>query len=240
MKILLTNDDGINSEGLRIVADWARKIGDVTVCAPKFEQSGKSHSIDIHSCFEVKLVDYMEGVLAYSVDSTPADCVRFATLGLKTDYDLVISGVNKGFNLGEDIVYSATNGAIFEACTRGLKAIALSTYVKDFNTAESSLDRIYEFITKYDIFKHSNIFNINIPENPKDILLTKQGGPYFTDDFIDLGNNTWRQSGYCVHQNRHDHTIDSDATIDGYITVTPLTIERTNYRAYEALKNIIK
>lgn len=239
MKILLTNDDGINSEGLRIVAEWAKNIGEVTVCAPKFEQSGKSHSIDIHSPFEVKLVDYLEGVRAYSVDSTPADCVRFATIGLNERYDLVISGVNKGFNLGEDIVYSATNGAIFEASTRGLKGIAISTYVKDFNSAKDWLDRIYCFLTKYEVFKYSNIFNINIPENPIDILLTKQGGPYFTDAFIPLGNDIWRQSGYCVHQNHHDITIDSDATIDGHITVTPLTIERTNHQAYDKLKDII-
>lgn len=239
MKILLTNDDGINSEGLRVVASWAVKLGDVTVCAPKYEQSGKSHTIEIHNPFEVKKIDYMPNVRAYSVDSSPADCVRFATLGLHESYDLVISGVNKGLNLGEDIMYSATNGAIFEACTRGLRAIALSTHVHHFDTAVAWLDRIYEFIKKYDIFKYGNIYNINIPENPSDILLTKQGGPYFTDDFIDLGDGTWKQIGHCIHNNNHCRDIDSDATIDGYVTVTPLTIERTNMRAYEALSAII-
>lgn len=237
MKLLLTNDDGINSEGLRIVAEWAKSIGEVTVCAPKYEQSGKSHSINIHTPFEVERVDYMEGVRAFSVDSTPADCVRFATLGLKENYDLVISGVNRGFNLGEDIMYSATNGAVFETSTRGLKGIAMSTYVKDFNTASNWLDRIYNFLVRNDVFKFGDIFNINIPENPIDILITKQGGAYFTDDFIDLGNGTWRQSGYCIHKNNHDLSIDTDATIDGHITVTPLTIGRTNYNAYEWLKD---
>lgn len=144
MKILLTNDDGIQSEGLMIVAKWAKKLGDVTVSAPKFEQSGKSHSIDIHNPFEVKKVDYLDGVRAFSVDSSPADCVRFATLGLHETYDLVISGINKGLNLGEDIMYSATNGAIFEACTRGLKALALSTHVQSFDDAQAWLDRIYD------------------------------------------------------------------------------------------------
>lgn len=120
------------------------KLGDVTVSAPKFEQSGKSHSIDIHNPFEVKKVDYLDGVRAFSVDSSPADCVRFATLGLHETYDLVISGINKGLNLGEDIMYSATNGAIFEACTRGLKALALSTHVQSFDDAQAWLDRIYD------------------------------------------------------------------------------------------------
>lgn len=81
MKILLTNDDGIQSEGLMIVAKWAKKLGDVTVSAPKFEQSGKSHSIDIHNPFEVKKVDYLDGVRAFSVDSSPADCVRLQRWG---------------------------------------------------------------------------------------------------------------------------------------------------------------
>ncbi len=144
MKILLTNDDGIQSEGLMIVAKWAKKLGDVTVSAPKFEQSGKSHSIDIHNPFEVKKVDYLDGVRAFSVDSSPADCVRFATLGLHETYDLVISGINKGLNLGEDIMYSATNGAIFESCTRGLKALALSTHAQSFDDAQAWLDRIYD------------------------------------------------------------------------------------------------
>lgn len=239
MKILITNDDGINSEGLRVVVQWAKKLGDITVCAPKYEQSAKSHSINIHHPFEVKKVEYMDGVRAYSVDSSPADCVRFATLGLKEEYDLVISGVNKGLNLGEDIMYSATNGAIFEACTRRHKAIALSTHINHFDTAREWFDKIYDYLTKYDVFKYGDIFNVNIPESPKGILLTKQGGPYFTDDFIDLGDGTWKQIGHCIHNNRHRRDIDSDATIDGYVTVTPLTIERTNMRAYTTLKEII-
>lgn len=239
MKILITNDDGIQSEGLAIVAKWATKLGDVTVSAPKLEQSGKSHSIDIHNPFEVKRVDYMDGVRAFSVDSSPADCVRFATLGLHESYDLVISGINKGLNLGEDIMYSATNGAIFEACTRGLKALALSTHTHSFDDAAKWLDSVYDFVQKYNLFAYGNIFNINIPKDAKSILLTRQGGAYFTDDFIDLGDGTWRQEGHCIHQNNHDLTIDSDATIDGYVSVTPLTIARTDYPVYTALKNII-
>ena len=141
MKILITNDDGIQSQGLRIVANWAKKLGDVTVCAPKFEQSGKSHSIDIHNPFEVQKVDYADDVRAYSVDSSPADCVRFATLGLHESYDLVISGINNGLNLGEDIMYSATAGAISEACTRAIKDLAFATHTASVDSAEQRLAR---------------------------------------------------------------------------------------------------
>ena len=78
MKILLTNDDGIDAEGLRVVADWAKNLGHVTVCAPKVQQSGKSHAINIYTPFEIKKVDYEGADEAYAVDSSPADCVRFA------------------------------------------------------------------------------------------------------------------------------------------------------------------
>ncbi len=236
MKILLTNDDGIDSEGLMLVAQWAKQYGDVTVCAPKYEQSGKSHSINIHQPFEVKKIDYLDGVRAFSVDSSPADCVRFATIGLGETYDLVISGVNKGFNLGHDIMYSATNGAIFEACIRGLNAIALSTHTKSFDDAQAWLDRIFDFVVSNDLFAYGKLFNVNIPADAKSILLTRQGGAYFTDDFIDLGDGTWRQNGRCIHQNNHDVSVDSDATVDGYVSITPLTIVRSDIAAYTALK----
>ena len=102
MRILLTNDDGIDAPGLRALADWASTIGDVTVSAPKVQQSGKSHAINIYTPFEIKKTDYDGVDEAYSVDSTPADCVRWGTIGLKRQYDLIMSGVNKGLNMGED------------------------------------------------------------------------------------------------------------------------------------------
>ena len=119
MRILITNDDGINAKGLLPLAQWAQRLGDVTVIAPKVEQSGKSHGIEIHKAFEVKKVDFAPGIEAYSVDSTPADCVRIAILGMKKQFDLVISGINRGLNIGRDTIYSGTVGAIFEANALG-------------------------------------------------------------------------------------------------------------------------
>ncbi len=239
MKILITNDDGINAQGLLCVAKWAKKLGDVTVCAPKREQSGRSHSIEIHSPFEVKKIDYADGIRAYSIDSSPADCVRFATLGLHESYDLIISGINCGLNLGEDIMYSATNGAIFEASARSHKAIALSTHTQGYDDAEAWLDEIYAYIESNALFDYNDIYNVNIPQNPQGIKLTRQGGAYFTDEFIDLGDGTWKQTGHCIHRNNHDMTVDSDATIDGFVTITPLTIARTNMNALNALRKKI-
>ena len=81
MRILVTNDDGIRAPGIEILAKWAQKLGTVTIVAPKVEQSAKSHSINIHTPFEVVKVQWLEGIDCYSVDSAPADCVRFATTG---------------------------------------------------------------------------------------------------------------------------------------------------------------
>ena len=154
MRILITNDDGINAPALKPLAEWAKKHGEVTVVAPKIEQSGKSHGIEIIKPMEIKRVDFLNGVEAYSVDSTPADCVRFGIIGLKRDYDLVISGINRGYNLGKDIVYSGTVGAIFEASGLGVKSVALSTAPDSLENALSLLDEVYKFF-----IKHNNIAN---------------------------------------------------------------------------------
>lgn len=236
MRILVTNDDGIYSEGLALVVQWATKLGEVWVSAPTSQQSGKSHAITIHEHFTVEKVSLGLGEkAAYVVGSTPVDCVRFATLGLHQHYDLIISGVNKGYNLGEDILYSGTVGAIFEAKLRNMRGVALSTEYTTFQYAKESLDKIYNFFVENRLFDFNLIYNVNIPLNPVDVLLTHQGGPYFTDDFIDFGDGTWEQKGHCVHDNKHDLTIDTDATIDGHITVTPLTTDRSNVAVWQKI-----
>ncbi len=228
MKILVTNDDGIFSEGLAIVVEWAKSLGEVWVSAPKQQQSGKSHAITIHNSFEVQKVNLGLGeVAAYAVDSTPVDCVRFATLGLKQKFDLIVSGVNKGYNIGEDILYSGTVGAIFEAALRKTNGIALSTEYTTFQYAKENLDRIWRFFETQKLFRRNSVYNVNIPPQPKGIVMTRQGGPYFSDEWTEVGDGIWQQNGYCVHDNRHDLTLDTDATIDGYITITPLTTDRT-------------
>ena len=235
MRILITNDDGINAEGIRVLVDFASTIGEVTVCAPKEQQSAKAHAINIYTPFEVKKVEYKGAVDAYAVDSTPADCVRFGTLGLLRDYDLVFSGVNRGLNMGEDIAYSGTAGAIFEASYRHIKGIAFSTEINSFDSARIWVKKAYEYIVANKMLEHADLLNVNIPDNPKGIVVTKQGGAYYTDRFVEIEKDIWQQTGYCIHDNRHDLTIDSDATIDGYVTITPLTHAKTDYKAYELI-----
>ncbi|MDY4886385.1 MAG: 5'/3'-nucleotidase SurE [Eubacteriales bacterium] len=238
MKILVTNDDGIAAPGLAALVRWASGIGEVTVSAPKTEQSGKSHSINLTTSFEIKEVYFPGAARAYSVDSTPADCVRFGILGLEGDYDMVLSGVNRGFNLGGDIVYSGTAGAVFEAAYFGIRALAFSTDFSTHDAAEASLDRVYGYICCNRLFDHCRLYNVNIPLDPGEILLTRQGGPYYRDVFVEHGGGMYRPKGRCVHQNLHDHTVDADAVSDGFISVTPLTISRTDSEAYDALSRL--
>ncbi len=239
MKILVTNDDGIDSEGLAVVVKWAVRHGEVWVSAPKTQQSGKSHAITIHSPFTAERRTLGLGeVAAYAVDSSPADCVRFATLGLKQDFDLIISGVNKGFNLGQDVLYSGTVAAIFESALRNTCGIAFSTEYTTFQYAKEQLENVFLFFQKNDLFKSNLIYNVNVPVEPKGIVVTRQGGAYFSDDWTQCDDGQWQQNGYCVHENKHDLTLDTDATIDGYISVTPLTVDRSDVDLWKRLSEV--
>ena len=240
MKILVCNDDGINAEGIKLLASWAKKLGDVTVSAPKVQQSAKSHAINIHDHIEVNKVPYLDGVTAYEVGSTPVDCVRFATLGLNAHYDLVLSGVNHGFNMGEDILYSGTCGNVFEAALRGCKGIAFSTDPRTFDEAAKWLDRIWDYFVKHGLLETSDIYNVNIPLDAKDIKWTKMGGAYFTDEFVQIDEFHFDQQGYSVYKYGQDLTVDTDAVMNNYVSVTPLSIRRDNADVYKKLAKKIK
>ncbi|MBQ6043123.1 MAG: 5'/3'-nucleotidase SurE [Clostridia bacterium] len=236
MKILLTNDDGLNSEGLAVLLEKAGNIGEITVVAPLAEQSCKSHGIEVKKPFAVNKCTLPGAVRAYAVDSTPADCVRFAIEGLGESFDLVLSGINRGYNLGKDILYSGTVGACFEASAFGVKAVAVSTFPESPQVASAYLKQLYELFCERELLKIAEVFNINVPDSPKGILFTRQGGPYYRDRFTDLGDGTYIQRGYCAYESSNDLTYDTDAVMNGYISVTPLTTERTDLKAYETLK----
>ena len=233
MRILITNDDGIGSPVLPALAVWASHLGEVTVIAPKVEQSGMSHAIDFTRPIEIKRVDIGEGIRAFSMDSTPADCVRYAVMGMKEHFDLVISGINRGLNLGADIVYSGTIGAIFEASRLGIKGVAISTDPRSFDAAMARIGDVWDFFEQEKLLELGNIYNVNIPLDDKGIRVTRQGGIYFTDDFKYLGNDMYEQIGAMADPKSDDERFDNVAVIHGYISITPLTSEKTNLEVYK-------
>lgn len=235
MRILITNDDSIASPILIPLVQWAQKLGEVVTVVPKFQQSGKSHSIALRDPFEVKQIDLVPGSRAYTVDSSPADCVRYAVLGMKESFDLVISGINIGYNLGQDMIYSGTVAAVYEAAHLGIPSIALSTTLRGPGEALTHLDAIWQYFRDRRLLDIHNLYNVNIPLQPKDIRITRMGGPYYSDDFADQGGGIYKPIGVCVHQRRPGWEFDTDAAVNGYISITPLSLDRTQQTVYQSL-----
>ena len=234
MRILITNDDGINALGIRLLAEWAKKLGEVTVIAPKREQSAKSHAIDLVNPIEVKKLDFVEGVTAYSMDSTPADCIRFAMLGLKEKFDLVLSGINHGINVGIDLVYSGTIGAAFETARYGIPSVAISAFPNGVQAAVEYLDEVYGYFLKNRLFQENLIYNVNIPIKSREIRMTYEGSAYYADEFVKVNETSMykikgepKEDEYPTDLNR-----DTVAIHQGYITVTPLLASRTNVEVF--------
>ena len=238
MRILITNDDGMHATQLDPLIRWCRKLGEITTVVPKVEQSGKSHGIELRHAFEAKQVELAPGITAWAVDSTPADCVRFAVMGLKQEFDLVISGINRGLNVGTDMMYSGTVGAIFEAANLNIPGIALSTTIGYYEEAVTQLDRILEYFTTHKLMEKGNHYNVNIPADAKSIRVTRQGGPYYSDEFPHIGNDMYQPKGICVYENRNDLTLDTDSVMSGHISVMPLSTNRVDTALYAQLEEL--
>lgn len=237
MKILITNDDGISAPQLPSLIRFCQKLGQVTVVAPKGEQSAKSHAIEIREPIGAYPVELVDGAACWAMDSTPADCVRFALFYLKENYDLVISGINRGYNLGQDIPYSGTFAAAEEAAVRGVPALAISSATRYYDQAAGHLEEIFRFIQEKDLFAKCNLYNINIPSNPKGFRFARQGGASWQVDYVPTGNGLYYAGGNPMKAESEDETLDTVAARRGYITVTPMVTERTDRAVWDCLAN---
>ena len=174
MNILVTNDDGIGAEGIQVLAQAAAPFGKVTVVAPLSQCSAMSHRITLGRALEVEECPFpVEGVTAFSVDGTPADCVKAALdVLMKEKPDVVLSGINNGYNIGFDILYSGTVGAAMEALMNGIPAIALSRNdVGTFETTQAYIGQILERLLQEAIAtlpeKQRIVFNLKYFEEMK-------------------------------------------------------------------------
>lgn len=238
MRILVTNDDGLHAPGLIHLVRFCRQLGEVTTIVPLVEQSGKSHGIELKKPFKVHEVELEPGIVAYAVESTPADCVRYGVLARGMKFDLVISGINRGYNLGVDSLYSGTVAAAREAALHGIPAIALSTSLGYYDRVHEQLERVFDFLQKHNLLHYHGLFNINIPENPKGFRMTYQGGPYYSDDFGLSDDGMCTPNGVCVHKNRGDLQVDTDATVSGYISILPMTADITDWDIYRDFSHL--
>lgn len=163
-KILITNDDGINADGLARLVKVAKEFGEVYVVAPACQQSACSHSLTLRKSFDAYKVEFpVEGVWAYAVEGTPADCVRIGVLNIVNKPDIVLSGINYGFNVASDIQYSATCGAAFEASFQKIKAIAFSEAAYDNHEVTDYFIRDILADLIDEPYMPNKIYNVNFP-----------------------------------------------------------------------------
>ena len=250
MKILLVNDDGIFAPGINALASVLKEEHEVTMVAPESERSGFSQSLTYLRPITVKevRVNGNEDVKAYAVSGTPVDCVKIGTLYvLKEKPDLVISGINNGFNIGTDIYYSGTVGAATEAAMFGLKAIAVSQYRLKGNDYSFAAEYIASFIKTADLtsLPEKTLLNINFPIDPEQgingTVLTRQGVMEYNEYYEILEDNgegiTCRLRGN-LDLNPPEGT-DFHALLNRYVSVTALKYDRTDASCDDIVKRMI-
>lgn len=243
MNILVSNDDGILAHGLALLADVCRTVGSVTVVAPDREQSGTSHSLTLTR--PLRPVRRPDG--AFQVDGTPTDCVLLA-LGALLDVrpDFVFSGINHGPNMGEDVLYSGTVAAAMEGLSLGIPGVAISFAGQDLelmDTQREWLERLVRGLVRVPKFPKETLLNINLPNLPGDaikgIRVTTLGRRVFSESLMET-KDPWGRRMYWIGGGQISWSggEDSDfrAVQDGYISVTPLHLDLTNYDLLEDVK----
>ena len=236
-RILVTNDDGVHSEGIHALAEMLKRLGPVTVVAPHVEASAIGHALTLRRPLRVERLR----ADVYEVDGTPTDCVNVALARiLDGPPELVVSGINKGYNLGDDVTYSGTVAGAMEAALLGLPGIAVSlertSAAYDFGPAADAAAHIAELVLARGLSPRTFI-NINVPSGrPKgyratvqarrnhvtvvDERLDPRGKAYY---WIEEGQNDWEP---------HDRS-DYAAVKDGFVSVTPLQPDLTDYASLE-------
>ena len=227
--ILITNDDGIKADGLLRLVREATKFGQVFVVAPDGERSAASHSINLHHPLDVYPYEIgIEGVTAFTCSGTPADCVRLAcTTILPHKPDVVLSGINFGYNTATDIQYSATAGAAFEGAFQGCHAVAVSEGRNGHEVTDTYLPEILKEVLESKADKGA-IININFPEcalkDFKGILRdrTVSESTLFDDEYRVVEKLPNGGVRYMVHGNYHEAVEEGSdlcAVLDGYISI---------------------
>jgi 5'-nucleotidase len=248
MRILLTNDDGIHAPGLELLETVAAKLSDdVWVCAPHDEQSGAGHSLTLH--MPVRLRQF--GEKRFAVTGTPTDAVNLALRKLFADRppDLVISGINGGENLADDITYSGTINAAMEAALAGIPAVAMSQAFREagpgFAAAEGWAAKVLAPFLEAPMARRT-VINVNFPalaaDAVKGIRVVRQGFHDYARgslvEGVDPRGRPYYWFGLEDVEHTLDHGTDLEAVGSGYVSVTPLQVDLTDYASLGQLAEL--
>jgi 5'-nucleotidase len=253
VRVLLTNDDGISAPGLRAARRALRELDgvEVGVIAPDGNRSATARSITTRSPLTVEEVEFGDGDIGYATDGTPVDCVRFAELGLVGERpDLIVSGINHGANLGDDITYSGTVAAAFEGIILGIPAIAVSQqssaggmgYVSgrfEFGVAAAFTAQLVRRLLA-ETMPSSTLINVNCPRGePTGVEVTKLGKRIYNDE-LKLVDEDGSRRRYEIYGWQPDFEIedgtDLQAVSEGRIAVTPIHFDLTDHGGIEGLR----
>lgn len=238
MRILISNDDGVLAPGIEILAEEISKIADIDVIAPDRNRSGASNSLTLLNPLRVRKLT--NG--AHSVDGTPTDCVHLALTGYFSEkYDMVISGINDGPNLGDDVLYSGTIAAAMEGCNLGLPSIAVSCVSRDskhYRTAAIFARKIAIQVLKNNL-PSMTMLNVNVPdvalEEINGIEITRLGTRHnaeATKELLDPRGRTIYWIGEHGKEADAGQGTDFYAVKRGFVSVTPIHLDMTNYKVF--------
>ncbi|MBE0426458.1 MAG: 5'/3'-nucleotidase SurE [Nitrospirae bacterium] len=245
--ILVTNDDGINSQGLISLYNSMKNLGEACIVAPDRERSAVSHSLTMHRPLRVEKL----GEQVYSINGTPTDCVAIGVNKILPEKPaFVVSGINKGANLGDDITYSGTVSAAIESTIMGIPAFAVSLVIKKklesplyFDTASRIAVEIGKYILKNSL-PYDTLLNINVPNlhisNIKGIKFTRQGKRIYDEaihETFDPNGEKYYWIGGGNPYWEHGEDTDIQAVQDNYVSITPVHLDLTNYQALKFLKD---
>lgn len=247
--ILLTNDDGIDSEGINTLYEILKKDDkfELSVVAPDRERSAVGHAITVFRPISVRKVYKKGSFFGYAVDGTPADCVKIAFKSImKKAPDLLISGINRGANLGENIIYSGTVSAATEGTAYGICSIAVSIdnlIDPDYNYAADFTRKIAGKIMESGGLPGGTLLNINVPDVPREkikgVKVTMQSDAKFKDNFIKRvdprGRDYYWMDGEFIGEVK-DNNFDYDAVKNNYISITPIHYDMTDYKRLDYFK----
>jgi 5'/3'-nucleotidase len=244
VEILVTNDDGIHADGLRALADAMRPLGDVSIIAPDREQSATSHSLTLHRPLRIRTID--NGYL--SVDGTPTDCVLLGVHGfLKRPPTLIVSGINHGPNMGNDVLYSGTVAAASEGAFLGIPSVAFSLATwepADFAAAGRVAGSLVKLLLTRGLMP-GLCLNVNIPalryEEIRGLRVARLGKRVFRDVIVEKTDPRGKSYYWIGGEDptwEPDEASDFHAVSHGYVAVTPLSFELTDYKAIVELETM--